>query len=87
VKANIEVAKIVLRPKIQINPGIVKLKTTLCDDFDKLLLANAITLTPGTITMELHEKNLYVHVLDVQSEDKQILQEQIISPFEEVIKS
>ena len=66
VKSNIEVAKIVLTPELPINTGIVKLKTKLTNDHDKLLLANAITLTPGTITIELDNDDLYIHVLNLE---------------------
>lgn len=82
VQSNIEVAKIVLNPKLPINTGIVKLNTTLKSDYDKLLLANAITLTPGTITIELNNNNLYVHVLDITSEDREVLQREIVDDLE-----
>ncbi|MEA3513064.1 MAG: Na+/H+ antiporter subunit E [Campylobacterota bacterium] len=85
IKSNIEVAKIVLSPKIDINPSIVKLNTSLTNDFDKLLLCNSITLTPGTITMELDDQNLYVHILDLKTKDKDILQKEIIDSFEKAI--
>jgi len=86
IKSNIEVAKIVLSPKIQINTGIVKLKTELKDDYDKLLLANAITLTPGTITMELDNENLYVHVLNIKNMDREVLQKEIVDEMEKWLK-
>jgi len=82
VKSNIEVAKIVLNPKMPINTGIVKLKTNLTSDHDKLLLANAITLTPGTITLELEGNDLYVHVLNLESEDRDVLQKEIVEELE-----
>jgi multicomponent Na+:H+ antiporter subunit E len=82
VQSNIEVAKIVLNPQLPINTGIVKLKTHLISDYDKLLLANAITLTPGTITLELDGEDLYVHVLDLKSDDREVLQEEIVNALE-----
>ena len=82
VQANIEVAKIVLTPKLPINPGIVKLKTTLKNDYDKLVLANAITLTPGTITIDLRGEDIYIHVLNLKTTDKETLQREIIDSFE-----
>ncbi len=82
IQANIEVAKIVLTPKLPINPGIVKLKTTLKNDYDKLILANAITLTPGTITIDLQDENIYIHVLNLKTTDKETLQKEIIDSFE-----
>ena len=80
--SNIEVAKIVLNPKLPINTGIVKLKTGLKNDYDKLLLANAITLTPGTITLELEGEDLYIHVLNIANKDRDILQKEIVDELE-----
>ncbi len=83
IKSNIEVARIVINPKLPINPGIVKLKTSLESDYDKLFLANAITLTPGTITIELKSNNdLYVHVLDIKNEDREVLQKEIVDEMQ-----
>jgi multicomponent Na+:H+ antiporter subunit E len=82
VQSNIEVAKIVLNPKLPINTGVVKLKTRLKDDPSKLILANAITLTPGTITLELDNNELYVHVLNLNSLDRDILQKEIVDTLE-----
>ena len=85
IQSNIAVAKIVLNPKLPINTGIVKLKTNLKNDYDKLILANAITLTPGTITVELREEELFIHVLNMSSLDRDILQQEIIDGLENAI--
>ncbi len=71
-KANIAVAKIVLSPKINITPGIVAVPTVLKDDLSLVLLANLVTLTPGTLTMDISpdKKTLYVHVLNMSSEEE-----------------
>ena len=87
IKSNIAIAKIVLDPKLPINPGIIKLQTTLANDFDKLLLANAITLTPGTITMDLENNDIYIHVLDLQTKDKNILQQEILEEYETILNN
>ncbi len=85
VKSNIEVAKIVLSPSLPINTGVVKLKTLLTNEHDKLLLANAITLTPGTITLELDDNTLYIHLLNVNSLDRDILQKEIVGELEHIL--
>ncbi|SFV51446.1 putative Na(+) H(+) antiporter subunit E [hydrothermal vent metagenome] len=85
IQSNIEVAKIVLNPKLPINTGIVKLKTTLKGDSDKLILANAITLTPGTITIELDKNDLYIHVLNIEDENRDVLQGEIVDVLEKGI--
>jgi multicomponent Na+:H+ antiporter subunit E len=82
IQSNIAVAKIVLTPDLPINPGIIKLKTTLQNDYDKLILANAITLTPGTITIDLRGEDIYIHVLNLKTTDRHTLQRDIIESFE-----
>ena len=82
IQSNLQVARIVLTPSLPVNPGIVKLKTRLKNDYDKLLLANAITLTPGTITLDLDGEDIYIHVLNLKTKDKATLQKEIIEGFE-----
>jgi len=86
IKSNIAVAKIVLSPKMKINTGVVKLTTQLEDEYDKLLLANAITLTPGTITLELNDNTLYVHVLNMKSMERDVLQKEIVDEMEKWLR-
>lgn len=64
-KANIDVAYRVITGKI--NPGIVKISPGLKTDFGITLLADSITLTPGTLTVDIDEKNndLYIHWISV----------------------
>ncbi len=64
----------------------MKLKTILKSDSDKLLLANAITLTPGTITLELDGEDLYLHVLNITNENKEVLQQEIVNELEKGLK-
>ena len=52
---------------MKIDPGIVKIRTRLKSKFAQALLANSITLTPGTVTVELKEDYLYVHWLTVKT--------------------
>ncbi len=63
--ANFHVAKIVLSPKINIEPVTINYKTSLQSDFLRVLLANSITLTPGTLTVNMEDDILEVHCLDV----------------------
>ena len=69
VKANFDVASRVITGKI--NPGIVKVQTGLKSDFAVTMLANSITLTPGTLTVDLDDSSneLYVHWIDVKNSD------------------
>lgn len=65
IKANIAVLTIMLSNKIEIEPYFCHFKTDLKNPIHRILLANSITLTPGTITVELSESGEYkVHCLD-----------------------
>ena len=82
VKANVDVAKRVLSPSLPINPGIVRVKTKLTEDMDKLWLANSITLTPGTMTLDIKGDELFIHWIDVQETDPDKAGEIIKGAFE-----
>lgn len=73
IKANVDVAKRSLSPSLSINPGIVKVPTELKSEYGLAMLCNSITLTPGTISMDIVEENgknyIYIHWIDVQSKD------------------
>lgn len=61
IKANFVVACIVLNPKLPISPGVITMKINLKKDLTRVLFANSITLTPGTVTVELEGDRLVVH--------------------------
>jgi multicomponent Na+:H+ antiporter subunit E len=61
--SNLHVAALVLNPKMPINPRILTFKTKLESDISSVTLANSITLTPGTITMDIKDGLFYVHAL------------------------
>ena len=75
VKANIDVAKRVLNPSLHISPCMVRIKATQKTDLTRVIFANSITLTPGTVSVELVGDDILVHALtreaaeDVQSGD------------------
>lgn len=85
IKANIDVAKRVLNPKLPINPGIVKVPTKIKGDAGKLVLCNSITLTPGTISLDADEENVYIHWIDVKGQTPEQHQSEISSSFEKVL--
>lgn len=64
VKANAKVIHMILTQKEEIEPVLVGFKTDLKTQMGKALLANAITLTPGTITVTLEDSEYTVHCLD-----------------------
>ena len=63
IKANVEVAFIILNPKLVLEPQIVKYETSLKSFRNKTILANSITLTPGTLTVAVNENILSIHCL------------------------
>ncbi|MBO6893627.1 MAG: Na+/H+ antiporter subunit E [Roseibium sp.] len=79
------VAMIVLRPKIELQPGIIAFPLTVDRDFEITMLANLITLTPGTLSVDVSEdrKTLYVHCIDVP--DPQATIDDIKNGFERKI--
>ncbi len=68
--ANFIVIAQVLRPRLNIKPGIIALPTVLETDLQVTILANMISLTPGTISMEVSPDNkiIYVHVFNIDDE-------------------
>ena len=72
-KANMDVAKRAFNPKLPVNPGIVRVPSALKTEYELNMLANSITLTPGTITMDIAEiggtNYYYIHWIDVASTD------------------
>ncbi|HOK75266.1 MAG TPA: Na+/H+ antiporter subunit E [Bacteroidales bacterium] len=86
IKANLDVAYRVLHPKMPIRPGIVKVKTSLKSDFAKTLLANSITMTPGTLTVDIIDDCFYIHWIYIRSEDPEVYTKMIMGAFEKYIK-
>lgn len=66
-KANLQVAYIVLNPRYPLQPGIIAVPLDARSDTEITLLANIITLTPGTLSIDVSadRKVLYVHTLDM----------------------
>lgn len=86
IKANIDVAYRVLHPGLPVKPGIVRAKTNLTTDIAKIFLANSITMTPGTITVDIIEDNFYIHWIYVHSKDPEEYTHQILGRFEKYLK-
>ncbi|MMZ61884.1 Na(+)/H(+) antiporter subunit E [compost metagenome] len=85
VKSGVDVIKHILRPKLQIRPGIFAYTTKLEGDWEITLLSCLITLTPGTLTMEVSEdgKTLYIHAIDIG--EVNLVRGQIRDTFEKAI--
>ncbi|AMM54788.1 Na+/H+ antiporter subunit E [Pyrococcus kukulkanii] len=84
--ANLDVAYRVLHPKRPINPGIVECRTELKNNVGRLALANSITLTPGTITLDVDGDKYFIHWIDVKDSSVEGASENITKPFEKFLK-
>jgi multicomponent Na+:H+ antiporter subunit E len=65
--ANVDVLKVVLKPKLDMKPGIFAYTTELTSDWEIMLLSNLITLTPGTLVVDVSDDNkvLYIHAINI----------------------
>lgn len=86
IKANFDVARRVISPSLPINPGIVEVKTRLTSKIGRLALANSITLTPGTLTVDIKDDSLFIHWIDVTSTDIEGATKKIVGNFEKYLE-
>lgn len=90
IKANLDVARRALNPALPINPGIVKVPVETESEYGIAMLANSITLTPGTITMDIAEEDgknyFYIHWIDVASKDSKEAGEAIKGTLEKWVR-
>mgnify|MGYP001192278083 CR=1 FL=1 len=69
VKSSIFVAKVIWRPKVSVSPSVFQVKTKHRSSLGKTVYANSITLTPGTITIDVEGDVLTVHSMERDLED------------------
>jgi multicomponent Na+:H+ antiporter subunit E len=86
IKANFDVAYRVLHPEMPIKPGIVKVPLKIKSPFARTMLANSITMTPGTITVDIVDDNIYVHWIYIVSGDPVEYTKKVSGRFEHYIK-
>lgn len=82
IKANIQVAYEVVTPKLQMTPGIVKFPLSAKTDMEITLLANLISLTPGTLSLDVMEDRKYLYVHSMYIENKETFIADIKNGFE-----
>lgn len=82
-KGGLDVTYRVLHPRMPIRPGIVKIKSVLKTDTGRSMLANCITLTPGTLTIDVTKDGVfYIHWLNVLSLDDEKAARHVLRRFE-----
>ncbi|MFP4547548.1 MAG: Na+/H+ antiporter subunit E [Fidelibacterota bacterium] len=84
--SNLDVARRVLSPSLPMNPGIVEVRTKLKSKIGKMVLANSITLTPGTLTADVKGENLYIHWIDITAKDINGATNEIVNKFEKYLE-
>lgn len=84
--SNLDVAFRVVSPKLPINPGIVEAKTSLKSPMARMILANSITLTPGTFTVEIEDNTLFIHCIDIKSQNVTDVTNRVIRKFEKYLE-
>ena len=87
VKANLQMAAIVLNPRLPISPAIVGAEVKLTHPVARLLLANAITLTPGTLSVSYRGNTLYVHWVAAVGTDRETATREIVAGFERYLEA
>jgi multicomponent Na+:H+ antiporter subunit E len=85
-KANFDVAYRVLHPAMPIKPGIVKVKLNLESDIGRAFLAMSITMTPGTIAVDIIDDQIYIHWIYISSTDPEVYSKKISGRFEKHLK-
>ena len=86
-KANLNLAKRVLSPDMKIHPRMVEINTTMQSDLGKLFLANSITLTPGTLTVDVYDNRMLVHWIDCPEHvDIEATTKAVVNKFEDYLK-
>ena len=67
VVSSVEVARLILKPSLPISPTVVELQAEPQSPVGQVILGNSITLSPGTVTLDVHEGRLLVHCLTSES--------------------
>ncbi len=84
--ANFDVAYRVIHPKMPIKPGIVIIKTKLKSDIGKMMLANSITLTPGTFVLDIIDDRILIHWINVKTDNTDEATKAIGEKFEKYLR-
>ena len=82
VKSNIAVLRVVLSPRLRVRSGVIAVPTELTNEVALTMLANMITLTPGTLTLDISPDRRYLYVHTLNLDDPEDVKEEIRTAFE-----
>lgn len=85
IRASIEVIRQIIKPRLEIRPGIFTYRTQLSSDWEVTFLCLLISLTPGSLPLEIsgNQRKLFIHALDIKDEQK--MRDDIKNTFEKAI--
>lgn len=88
IKAHLNVAYLILNPKLPLKPAIVKLKSDLESDVGLTTLANSITMTPGTLSVDIDGGNseIFVHWISAKTTEEEAVKNEVGEPLEKFIR-
>ncbi|MBA7703022.1 hypothetical protein ES703_111804 [subsurface metagenome] len=86
IRAGLNIASLVIRPALNINPSLAKGKTSLSSASGKLLLTSIITLMPGTLSVDIRKKTVHVHCLKAENTGQGDTGAEILEPVEKQIR-
>jgi multicomponent Na+:H+ antiporter subunit E len=82
IKSNIAVLRVVMSPQLRVRSGVIALPTELTSDLALTVLANMITLTPGTLTLDISPDRRYLFVHTLNLDDPEDVKQEIQLAFE-----
>lgn len=85
-KSNLDLARRVISPTLPINPGIIEAKTKIKSKMGRMILANSITLTPGTFTIDVIDDTFYIHSIAIEEGKTEEMSKNIIRRFEKYLE-
>jgi multicomponent Na+:H+ antiporter subunit E len=88
IKASVVLAREILRPRLRIRPGIVRVPTSLRKEWAIAVLSNTITMTPGTFVVDVdeHGHELYVHWFNVTETERGAVARAVSGKFEQFLR-
>jgi multicomponent Na+:H+ antiporter subunit E len=86
IKSNIAVLKVVMSPSIRVDSGVIAVPTELTDELALISLANMITLTPGTLTLDISPDRRYLFVHTLNLDDPEAVKRDIQTSFERYLR-